>query len=68
MTKRLRQHQYNPCVPFGGIIRRGSPFQLPVSIITVTDKDTVFQMKTVSFFFAYGRCYDKREEGYHFNE
>lgn len=42
MIKRLRQHQYNPCVPFGGIIRRGLPFQLPVSIITVTDKDTVF--------------------------
>jgi len=42
MTKRLRQHQYDFCTKLGGIIRRGSPFQLPVSVVTVTDKDTVF--------------------------
>jgi len=42
MAKRLRQHRYNLCTKRGGIIRRRLPFQLPVSIVTVTDKDTVF--------------------------
>lgn len=42
MAKRLRQHQYNPCTQLGGIIRRSLPFQLPVSVVTVTNKDTVF--------------------------